>query len=464
MTGRPAHRPARAAFDRLREVRAKLVAGRLDGVRLEKSRLKITPYDPLTPPAGERLDRTIDALMPRIRNRSGGMCTPSRGSSSVYRSALRARPRQSGRAPRLDSQGATNLGRERMARASSGVSHAQLSWASVGVCGPKPTPMPWRGHRRPPRPAGRACGAAPAGPRRTGSSLRRSRRNAGEINAKYGPGSGPQDLLLPVRALRLVPFQRDPGHRRRGAVRARRTDGQRRPVRPPRAPCRYRRRVRPRLRPVPPARSLVRTAAARLSGPSAGVLRQTRAVEGTRPPHGQADQRGGRARALERRFAVDGQYQNRVRNALGDAAQARRLPPAEPPVSRSARSGASNARCSCSTGWKAPAPHGVPGGAQQGRGATPSGPCSRMPIRAASTTGLTRPSKNASWRNLVIAAIVYWNTAYIGRPPPTCAVKRRLPDPTLTSARLAVGMGAHGVEPVTRLELRSAAERTQRGR
>ena len=33
--------------DRLREVRAKLAAGRLEGVRLENSRLKITPYDPL---------------------------------------------------------------------------------------------------------------------------------------------------------------------------------------------------------------------------------------------------------------------------------------------------------------------------------------------------------------------------------------------------------------------------------
>ena len=53
--------------DRLREVRAKLAAGRLEGVRIENSRLKITPYDPLTPPAGERLDRAIDGLMPRIR-------------------------------------------------------------------------------------------------------------------------------------------------------------------------------------------------------------------------------------------------------------------------------------------------------------------------------------------------------------------------------------------------------------
>ena len=53
--------------ERLGEVGAKLARGRLEGVRLENARLRITPYDAVTPPAGERLDRAIDALMPRIR-------------------------------------------------------------------------------------------------------------------------------------------------------------------------------------------------------------------------------------------------------------------------------------------------------------------------------------------------------------------------------------------------------------
>ena len=86
--------------DRLREVRAKLVAGRLDGVRLEKSRLKITPYDPLTPPAGERLDRTIDALMPRIRIRM--LCCPARSPRSAS-SRLLGKPAKSSRASALSS-------------------------------------------------------------------------------------------------------------------------------------------------------------------------------------------------------------------------------------------------------------------------------------------------------------------------------------------------------------------------
>ena len=48
------------------------------------------------------------------------------------------------------------------------------------------------------------------------------------------------------------------GPRGRGAFRARRVGGQRIPVRPARAPCRYRRGLGPRLRPVSPARPLAR--------------------------------------------------------------------------------------------------------------------------------------------------------------------------------------------------------------
>jgi hypothetical protein len=53
--------------DRLSDVQTKLEAGKLEGVRLESGRLKITPHDPVTPAAGEQLDRAIDAVMPRIR-------------------------------------------------------------------------------------------------------------------------------------------------------------------------------------------------------------------------------------------------------------------------------------------------------------------------------------------------------------------------------------------------------------
>ena len=52
---------------RLHEVRKKLVRGHLEGVRLERRRLKITPYDAVTPHAAKRLDYAIDTVMPRIR-------------------------------------------------------------------------------------------------------------------------------------------------------------------------------------------------------------------------------------------------------------------------------------------------------------------------------------------------------------------------------------------------------------
>ena len=289
--------------DRLREVRAKLAAGRLEGVRLENSRLKITPYDPLTPPAGERLDRALDALMPRIRiHRPAVGCERPNGvPRRVYRSALRARPLQSDGAPRRDSRrcdqprtrahGARVEGREPCAavvgqRLVSAFRNLRRRLGADHRCPPRTAVLNRVGQRQQDI-VGRAVLCV-------GTQRRGDQR---EIRT----GPGPQDLLLPVGALRLVPFQRDRGHRRRGAVRARRAGGKRSPIRPPCAPCRHWRRLRPRLRPVPPARSLVRASSAQLSRPPAGVLRQTWAVEGTRPPHGQADQRGGRARALERR-------------------------------------------------------------------------------------------------------------------------------------------------------------------
>ena len=174
--------------DRLREVRAKLAAGRLEGVRLENSRLKITPYDPLTPPAGERLDRVIDGLMPRIR------ITDLLWDVNALTAFLDAFTElRSGRVhsnPAALLAGATNLGLERMARASSGVSHAQLSWASAWYLRSETYADALvriiDAHHA--LPFASVCGSAS----RTSSDGQffASGRNAGEINAKYGPDPG----------------------------------------------------------------------------------------------------------------------------------------------------------------------------------------------------------------------------------------------------------------------------------
>ena len=178
--------------DRLREVRAKLAAGRLEGVRLENSRLKITPYDPLTPPAGERLDRALDALMPRIRITDLLWDVNARTGFLDAFTDLRSGRVHSNPTALLAAilAGATNLGLERMAHASRGVSHAQLSWASA-----------WYLRSETYADAlARIIDAHHALPFSTvwGSASRTSSdgqffasgRNAGEINAKYGPDPG----------------------------------------------------------------------------------------------------------------------------------------------------------------------------------------------------------------------------------------------------------------------------------
>ena len=53
-----------ALCQRLHEVRKRLLRGHIEGVSLERGRLKIAPYDPVTPAAAKRLDHAIDVLMP----------------------------------------------------------------------------------------------------------------------------------------------------------------------------------------------------------------------------------------------------------------------------------------------------------------------------------------------------------------------------------------------------------------
>ena len=108
-------------------------------MRLENARLRITPHDAVTPPAGERLDRAIDALMPRIRITDLLWDVNSRTGFLDAFTDLRSGRVHSNHAAILAAvlAGATNLGLERMARASSAVSHAQLSWANAWYLRPE---------------------------------------------------------------------------------------------------------------------------------------------------------------------------------------------------------------------------------------------------------------------------------------------------------------------------------------
>lgn len=125
--------------DRLSDVQNKLRRDQLDGVRLEGGRLKITPHKAVTSSEALRLERAIDAVMPRIRitdllwevNAKTGFldafCDLRSGKSHANPAAVLA----------TILAGATNLGLERMAHASKDVSHAQLSWANMWYLRPE---------------------------------------------------------------------------------------------------------------------------------------------------------------------------------------------------------------------------------------------------------------------------------------------------------------------------------------
>ena len=117
---------------RLDEVDRKLARGQLEDVRIEKGRLKITPYEAITPSVARRLDTMIDGLMPRIRITDLLCEVNARTGFLDAFTDLRSGRVHSDPVAVLAAilAGAINLGLERMANASGQVSHAQLSWAN----------------------------------------------------------------------------------------------------------------------------------------------------------------------------------------------------------------------------------------------------------------------------------------------------------------------------------------------
>jgi TnpA family transposase len=115
---------------RLRRFANALRHDRLKGIALRNGVLHVSPTQAITPPAAERLDRALDRLMPRVRitellhevGRRTGFAhafTDLRSGKPVENeSALLAAILADG----------TNLGLERMANASQGVTKAQLAW------------------------------------------------------------------------------------------------------------------------------------------------------------------------------------------------------------------------------------------------------------------------------------------------------------------------------------------------
>jgi hypothetical protein len=124
---------------RFDQVERALKRNALSGVRIERGRLKITPHDAVTPPAAVRLERAIDAVMPRIRiTELLWEVNAQTGFLDAF-TDLRSGKQHDEPAAVLATilAGATNLGLERMAHASSRVSHAQLTWAQTWYLRPE---------------------------------------------------------------------------------------------------------------------------------------------------------------------------------------------------------------------------------------------------------------------------------------------------------------------------------------
>lgn len=115
---------------RLRRFAKQLKAGKIEGVSLERERLKLAAMPPITSPEAEALDRRLDSLLPRVRITELLLEVAERtGFLSAFRDLRSGKEHNNPNAvlAAILADG-TNLGLERMANASEGVSYAQLAW------------------------------------------------------------------------------------------------------------------------------------------------------------------------------------------------------------------------------------------------------------------------------------------------------------------------------------------------
>ena len=115
---------------RLRRFAKQLKTNKLEGVSLERDRLKLQQMPPVTPPEAEALDRKLDTLLPRVRITELLLEVAERtGFLNAFRD-LRSGKEHDNPSTVLAAilADGTNLGLERMANASEGVSYAQLAW------------------------------------------------------------------------------------------------------------------------------------------------------------------------------------------------------------------------------------------------------------------------------------------------------------------------------------------------
>ena len=180
---------------RLRRFAKQLKGGKLEGVSVERDRLKLEQLPPVTPPEAEALDRRLDTLLPRVwitelllevAERTGflsAFCDLRSGKEHDNPNAVLAAILADG----------SNLGLERMANASEGVSYAQLAWTHNWYLSPEnyhaALGMIISAHHQLPFARHWGDGTSSSS---DGQFFRssRSRGGASEVNAKYGNEPG----------------------------------------------------------------------------------------------------------------------------------------------------------------------------------------------------------------------------------------------------------------------------------
>ena len=177
---------------RLSEIEGKLKRGQLEGVRLEKGRMRITPHEADTSPEAIRLERAMDSVMPRIRITELLWEVNAHTGFLAAFTDLRSGRNHEDPAVFLASilAGASNLGLERMAYASKQISHSQLTWANMWYLRPETYAdalakivdahheLPFASHW------------GEAGNTSSDGQFFAANRGSGLINAKYGPDPG----------------------------------------------------------------------------------------------------------------------------------------------------------------------------------------------------------------------------------------------------------------------------------